>query len=116
MWRALIGSINGSPPYSTTAEMFQWKYMRARRAEECSPSHRSPWTPARPPPQIAYVLTTNDGTKLAVNVLAFENTISWQFRYEPVLGHLPATDGSARHGLAHRSVARRARPASLAAV
>jgi hypothetical protein len=45
-----------------------------------------------PPPQIAYVLTTNDGTKLAVNVLAFENTISWQFRYEPVLGtYLPLT-------------------------
>ena len=39
-----------------------------------------------------YVLTTNDGTKLAVNVLAFENTISWQFRYEPVLGtYLPLT-------------------------
>ena len=44
------------------------------------------------PPQIAYVLTTNDGTKLAVNVLAFNNTISWQFRYEPVLGtDLPLT-------------------------
>ena len=38
------------------------------------------------PPQIAYVLTTNDGTKLAIHVLAFSNTISWQFRYEPVLG------------------------------
>jgi hypothetical protein len=36
------------------------------------------------PPQIAYVLTTNDGTKLAVQVLAFNNTISWEFRYEPV--------------------------------
>jgi len=36
------------------------------------------------PPQIAYVLTTNDGTKLAVQVLAFNNTVSWQFRYEPV--------------------------------
>ena len=47
---------------------------------------------ANTPPQIAYVLTTNDGTKLAVNVLAFENTISWQFRYEPVLGtYLPLT-------------------------
>jgi hypothetical protein len=42
------------------------------------------------PPQIAYVLTTNDGTKLAINVLAFSNTISWQFRYEPGLGeYLP---------------------------
>ena len=44
------------------------------------------------PPQIAYVLTTNDGTKLAVHVLAFSNTVSWQFRYEPVLGpYLPLT-------------------------
>jgi hypothetical protein len=38
-----------------------------------------------PAPQIAYVLTTNDGTKLAGQVLAFSNTISWQFRYEPAL-------------------------------
>jgi hypothetical protein len=37
------------------------------------------------PPQIAYLLTTNDGTKLAVHVLAFSNTISWQFRYVPSL-------------------------------
>jgi len=45
---------------------------------------------ANAPPQIAYVLTTNDGTKLAIHVLAFSNTISWQFRYEPVLGeYLP---------------------------
>jgi len=44
------------------------------------------------PPQIAYVLTTNDGTKLAIHVLEFDNTISWQFRYEPVLGaYLPLT-------------------------
>lgn len=38
------------------------------------------------PPQIGYVLTTNSGIKLAVHVLAFSNTISWQFRYEPVPG------------------------------
>ena len=38
------------------------------------------------PPQMAYVLTTNDGTKLAVHVLTFNNTITWQFRYEPVPG------------------------------
>ena len=44
------------------------------------------------PPQIAYVLTTNDGTKLVVHVLLFNNTISWQFRYEPVAGaYLPLT-------------------------
>jgi hypothetical protein len=42
------------------------------------------------PAQIAYLLTTNDGTKLAIHVLAFSNTVSWQFRYEPVLGvYLP---------------------------
>ena len=35
------------------------------------------------PPQMAYVLTTNDGTKLAVYVLIFNNTITWQFRYQP---------------------------------
>jgi hypothetical protein len=44
------------------------------------------------PPQIAYVLTTNDGTKLAIHVLEFNNTISWQFPYEPTLGDdLPLT-------------------------
>jgi hypothetical protein len=44
------------------------------------------------PPQIAYVLTTNDGTKLAVHILVFNNTVTWQFRYEPVLGaYLPLT-------------------------
>jgi hypothetical protein len=44
------------------------------------------------PPQIAYVLTTNDGTKLVVHVLLFNNTISWQFRYEPVASdYLPLT-------------------------
>jgi|SRR3954447_14117098 hypothetical protein len=37
------------------------------------------------PPQMAYVLTTNDGTKLSVYVLVFNNTISWQFRYQPAL-------------------------------
>jgi hypothetical protein len=37
------------------------------------------------PPQIAYLLTTNDGTKLAFHILAFSNTISWQFRYVPPL-------------------------------
>ena len=41
---------------------------------------------ATAPPQISYVLTTNDGTKLAIHVLEFANTISWQFRYEPVPG------------------------------
>jgi hypothetical protein len=38
------------------------------------------------PAQLGYVLTTNGGTKLAVHVLAFSNTVSWQFRYEPVPG------------------------------
>lgn len=44
------------------------------------------------PAQLAYVLTTNDGTKLAVHVLTFNNTITWQFRYEPVPGaYTPVT-------------------------
>jgi hypothetical protein len=38
------------------------------------------------PAQLGYVVTTNGGTKLAVHVLAFSNTVSWQFRYEPVPG------------------------------
>jgi hypothetical protein len=38
------------------------------------------------PAQLGYVLTTDDGTKLAVHVLAFSNTVTWQFRYEPVPG------------------------------
>lgn len=38
------------------------------------------------PAQIGYVLTTNSDIKLAVHVLAFSNTVSWQFRYEPVPG------------------------------
>ncbi len=36
--------------------------------------------------QLAYVLASADGTKLAVHVLAFSNTVSWQYRYEPVPG------------------------------
>jgi hypothetical protein len=42
--------------------------------------------PGDAPPQIGYVLTTNSDIKLAVHVLAFNNTVSWQFRYEPVPG------------------------------
>ena len=38
------------------------------------------------PAQLGYVLVKDDGTKLAVHVFAFSNTISWQFRYEPVPG------------------------------
>jgi hypothetical protein len=38
------------------------------------------------PAQIGYVLTTNSDIKLAVHVLVFSNTVSWQFRYEPVPG------------------------------
>jgi hypothetical protein len=36
--------------------------------------------------QLAYVLTDAGGAKLAVHVLAFSNTVTWQFRYEPVAG------------------------------
>jgi hypothetical protein len=54
---------------------------------------RTPLAPdSDPPAQIGYVLTTNSGIKLAVHVLAFSNTVSWQFRYEPVPGtYLPLT-------------------------
>jgi len=52
---------------------------------------RTPLAPGSDPPtQIGYVLTTNSGIKLAIHVLAFSNTVSWQFRYEPVPGtYLP---------------------------
>jgi hypothetical protein len=43
-------------------------------------------TDSDPPAQIGYVLTNNSGIKLAVHVLEFSNTVSWQFRYEPVPG------------------------------
>ena len=53
---------------------------------------RTPLAPDSDPPQIAYVLTNNAGAKLAIHVLAFSNTVSWQFRYEPVPGaYLPLT-------------------------
>jgi hypothetical protein len=54
---------------------------------------RTPLAPdTDPPAQIGYVLTTNSGIKLAVHVLAFSNTVSWQFRYEPLPGtYLPLT-------------------------
>jgi len=36
--------------------------------------------------QLGYVLTAAEGTKLAVHVLRFSNTVTWQYRYEPVPG------------------------------
>jgi len=36
--------------------------------------------------QLAYVLTPADGPTLAVHVLIFSNTVTWQYRYEPVPG------------------------------
>jgi hypothetical protein len=58
--------------------------MRVRRIGACTgiPTIADGDAPA----QIGYVLTTNSGIKLAVHVLAFSNTVSWQFRYEPVPG------------------------------
>jgi hypothetical protein len=47
---------------------------------------RTQLAPDSDPPQIGYVLTNNAGAKLAIHVLAFSNTVSWQFRYEPVPG------------------------------
>ena len=38
------------------------------------------------PAQLGYVLTAGEDLKLAVHVLVFSNTVSWQFRYEPVPG------------------------------
>jgi hypothetical protein len=53
---------------------------------------RTPLAPDSDPPQIGYVLTNNAGAKLAIHVLTFSNTVSWQFRYEPVPGaYLPLT-------------------------
>ena len=54
-----------------------------------------------PPAQIGYVLTNNAGAKLAIHVLAFSNTVSWQFRYEPVPGsYSPLTAHRLMHSLA----------------
>jgi hypothetical protein len=51
--------------------------------------------------QLAYVLTAGDGTKLAVHVLAFSNTVSWQYRYEPVPGrYAPQTGQNVMDSLA----------------
>ena len=63
---------------------------------------RTPLAPdSDPPAQIGYVLTTNSGIKLAVHVLAFSNTVSWQFRYEPVPGtYLPLTSQRVMDSLA----------------
>ena len=45
--------------------------------------------------QLAYVLTDAAGTKIAVHVLAFSNTVTWQYRYEPVPG--PYAPGTAQN-------------------
>jgi hypothetical protein len=48
---------------------------------------RAPLAPeSDPSAQIGYVLTNNAGAKVAIHVLAFSNTVTWQFRYEPVPG------------------------------
>jgi hypothetical protein len=54
---------------------------------------RTPLAPeSDPSAHLGYVLTNNAGAKLAIHVLAFSNTVSWQFRYEPVPGaYLPLT-------------------------
>jgi hypothetical protein len=36
--------------------------------------------------QVGYVLTTDDGTKIAISVLSYRNTVTWQYRYDPVPG------------------------------
>ena len=82
-------SSGGWPPSSTTAVTIGWSSMHAQRAEACSPAYRYPPTAMRHH-RSADVLTTNSGIKLAVHVLAFSNTVSWQFRYEPVPGSYSA--------------------------
>ena len=56
----------------------------------------------------------DDGTKLAVHVLAFSNTVSWQFRYEPVPGTYTPLTAQTSDGLVGGSDALRAGPASIA--
>jgi hypothetical protein len=68
---------------------------------------RTPLAPgSNPPAQIGYVLTNNAGAKLAIHVLAFSNTVSWQFRYEPVPGaYLPLTAQRLMDSLADQMLA-----------
>jgi hypothetical protein len=68
---------------------------------------RTPLAPGSDPPeQIGYVLTNNAGAKLAIHVLAFSNTVSWQFRYEPVPGaYLPLTAQRLMDSLADQMLA-----------
>jgi hypothetical protein len=66
--------------------------VHARPASRGVLSRTPPAPDSDPPAQIGYVLTNNAGAKLAIHVLAFSNTVSWQFRYEPVPGaYLPLT-------------------------
>ncbi len=51
--------------------------------------------------QLAYVLTGDGGAKLAVHVLVFSNTVTWQYRYEPVAGpYVPQTAQNVMDSLA----------------
>ncbi len=46
----------------------------------CSSSCSTPLAPdSDPRAQVGYVLTNNAGAKLAIHVLAFTNTVTWQF-------------------------------------
>ena len=40
--------------------------------------------------QISYVLTTDDGTEIVISVLGYRNTVSWQYRYDPLPGRYTA--------------------------
>jgi hypothetical protein len=51
--------------------------------------------------QLAYVLTSPDRPTLAIHVLTFSNTVTWQYRYEPVPGpYAPQTAQNVMDSLA----------------
>jgi hypothetical protein len=51
--------------------------------------------------QLAYVLAPPGGAKIAVSVLLFSNTVTWQYRYEPVPGpYAPQTAQNVMDSLA----------------
>jgi hypothetical protein len=53
--------------------------------------------------QLAYLLTAADGGNLAIQELLFSNTVSWQYRYEPVPGpYAPQTAQNVMDSLADR--------------
>jgi hypothetical protein len=51
--------------------------------------------------QTAYLFTTDDGIKFAVQVFAYNNLVTWQFRYDPQPGaYDPTPAGQLDYSLA----------------